>query len=67
MTGFDDVFAEVLHLKKKEKLLNSAIDLMKDVMQGHRDVCDPTYNACEHAPCQWCIEAERIIASSESS
>ena len=41
----------------------SVSQLLRDVMQSHRDKDSCDYNECEKSPCYWCDCAEKALAN----
>lgn len=40
-----------------------AKELLLEVVQLHSDPDISEYNECDKAPCEWCVQAKRLIGS----
>jgi len=43
------------------KRIHLAIMLLMDIMRTHKELNNPNYNQCDKFPCQWCVDAQKII------
>lgn len=41
--------------------LSNAVGLLKEVREWHSDPESVDYNWCDVDPCQWCVEADKVI------